>query len=201
MRGLGLALASLLLAGAAWADGATFSFIGHLGDDGKTDTLTAGSFSLTAEGFMLAPPFAPVAIDLWAKNTGPTESGMGEATGVDHEISGLDFIELDLTSVIARNPTELLLGLNSLQAGESYDVWGSNGPGILGTMLASTNSPTFNLLPFIGKYDDFSVTAVDGSTILIDAVTVATSEPPMLLLLGAGLAVILIFFRRRMVTA
>ena len=36
-----------------------------------------------------------------------------------------------------RNPTVLTLGLNSIQAGESYEVWGSNNATDFGTLLAS----------------------------------------------------------------
>jgi len=167
----------------------SFNFTSTLGTLGTTNTLTSGSFSVVATGYA-APGMTT---DLYAKNDGPNEIGMGLATGMDHEIGGTQFIQLNLTQILSTNPTSVMLGVGSIQFPDTYQIWGSNTAGALGTMLATNQSSfTFDLSSF-GKYDYISVTSPTG-TVLIDGLTVnqplsqSTSEPNAAILVLAGLA-------------
>ena len=172
-----------LIASPALADSVgDFSFIPILGDLGTSRTFTAGTFSLTANGFN-----GTLATNMWAKNEGPTEFGLGLATGVDREISNDDFVQLNLTPILALNPSAVSLGINSIQGSDSYNIWGSNTAGSLGVLLATNQtSSTFNLEPWAKTYDFFSVTSPQGS-VLISALDVSTPEPGTLVLLIAGI--------------
>ena len=169
----------------------SFNFASTLGNLGTTDTLTSGSFSVVATGYS-APGMTT---DLFAKNEGPNEIGMGIANGTDHEISGTSFIQLNLTQIMSTNPSSLIVGIGSIQNPDTYQIWGSNTAGALGTLLASNQTAfTFNLSSF-GQYDYISVVSPTG-TVLVDGLTVnepteatrSASEPGSGALLLLGLA-------------
>lgn len=180
-----LLIAVLALAVApALADGVDFNFGTTLGDLGTSRTFTNGSFTVAIAGFNGTAPD-----NLFAKNEGPTEFGLGIIDGVDREISTDHWMQLNLTSIIARNPTKLSISLNSIQGPDFYDIWGSNTAGVLGTLLASNQTgANFNLLPFAGQFNYFSITA-PGESVLVDDldVSTATNEPGTLVLLVVGL--------------
>lgn len=143
---------------------------------------------------------------MWAKNIGPIggsgESGLGIAAGIDREVSGTEFLQLNLDKVFAED-FHLVKGFNlsvdSLQAGEAYDVWGSNTAGKLGTLLAGNQTGSSIFLPDSNsKYEFISLTAAnDDSSVLLENVSVvATPEPSTFLLLGVGLAGLLLIARR-----
>jgi hypothetical protein len=187
-----LACGILFFVGPAFADSTSsgsFDFASTLGTLGTSDTLTSGSFSVVATGYS-APGMTT---NLYAKNDGPNEIGMGLAAGTDKEISGTQFIQLNLTQILSTNPTSVVLGVGSIQFPDTYQIWGSNTAGTLGTMLATNQSSfTFDLSSF-GKYDYISVTSPTG-TVLIDGLTVnqpinrSASEPNSATLLLVGLA-------------
>jgi len=184
----------LIFAAPTFADSTSsgsFNFASTLGNLGTSDTLTSGSFSVVATGYS-APGMTT---DLYAKNEGPNEIGMGIANGMDREINGTSFIQLNLTQILSTSPTSLVLGVGSIQFPDAYQIWGSNTAGALGTMLATNqNSFTFNLSSF-GKYDYISVVSPTG-TVLIDGLTVnqplatnnSAPEPNSATLLLIGLA-------------
>jgi len=169
----------------ALADGVDFNFGVVLGDLGASRTFTDGSFTVGVAGFN-----GVLADHLFAKNEGPTEFGLGIIDGTDREISDNHWVQLNLTPIIARNPTTLSISLNSIQGPDFYNIWGSNTAGVLGTLLASNQTAAnFNLLPFAGQFNYFSITA-PGESVLIDDLdvsTVSTTEPGTLVLLVAGL--------------
>jgi hypothetical protein len=171
----------LLLAVPAFADTVdTFLFNVNAGDIGKTDLLKLGAVQFLISGFNTPG----VTGDLWEKNLGPTEFGLGLMNQVDHEIGigGTDFAQLDI-SKLAANPSvvSVAVGINSIQAGESYDVWGSNTAGSLGSLIASNQTDPNFTLP-LAPFQFISITAGSGDVLLDDVVvTVATPEP------GSGL--------------
>jgi hypothetical protein len=138
-----------------------------------------------------ATAFGPNSPDLFSKNLGVGETGLGltnDPTG-DHEITNGSFVQLDITKV-----PFLSFGLsfqaNSVTAGEIVDVFGSNTSGVLGgTLLFSCNSTAMNcnqLFP-IGTintmgFSFLDVTAAAGANVLLTEVN-AVPGP----IVGAGL--------------
>jgi len=169
----------------------TFAFVGTLGDIGKTDTFTSGSLSLVATGYSAQGATA----DMWAKSNGPTETGIGLASEIDHEISGTKFIQLNLTQILAANPTSIMLTIESIEEGEAYNVWGSNTAGTRGTLLASNQTSNKFTLPDLGTFNYISISAALDtsvfSNVLIDDLDVTTPEPSSASLLLLGLVTLL----------
>ena len=175
----------VLSAAPVFADSTTtFTFIGTLGNIGPTDTFTAGSLSLVATGYS-APSMTA---DMWAKNLGPTEAGLGLAAEPQHEIAGTQFIQLNLTSILATNPSSVSLSVQSIQAGEAYNVWGSNAAGTLGTELGMNQTGATFTLPSLGSFDFISLSAASGNILLDNVEVVNTPEPSSAGLLLFGLA-------------
>ena len=178
-----------LTAAPVFADSTTFAFVGTLGDIGSKDTFTSGGLSLVATGYS-APGMTA---DMWAKNESPIETGIGLASQIHHEISGNMFIQLNLTQILAVHPYSVVLVIDSIEAGEAYNVWGSTTAGQLGTMLAShQTSHTFTLtLPDLGKFDYISITTPAdtrvSSDVTLEDVDVKTPEPSSASMLLLGL--------------
>ena len=113
-----------------------FTFLENgAGNKGPSETWTVSGLSLTAYGFN-----ASGATDLWAKNGGSGENGLGLAedpTG-DHEISTFDFVQL---AVPTTPPSTFLSALlASVQNGEEADIYWSTTLGSLGTMIGSISN-------------------------------------------------------------
>jgi hypothetical protein len=166
----------------------SFTFTSTLGNIGTSDTFTSGGVSLTLTGYS-APG---VTSDLSAKNEGPTEFGVGMASGTDHEIAGSLTLQVDLQQILALHPSSITLGISSLQAGETYQIWGSNTAGTPGTLLASNQSgTTFNLtndqFRFITISSPNASVLLDGLVATVPSST-STPEPSSAALLLVGLA-------------
>ena len=171
--------AALLCAAPAFADGIIFTSDG-LGDIGKTDTFKQGVISIFVTGY--ASP--GVQADLWAKNEGAIggspEQGIGLAGEVDHEIAGSQFVQINVAAANAAGLTQQTLSVDSVQAGESYNVWGSNTAGALGTLIGGgLTSPTFTFtntgFTFIGISSNAGDVALDDA-MFAPPVGVATPE-------------------------
>jgi hypothetical protein len=174
----------------------TFTLVGKLGDIGKSDIFPSGSLSLVATGYSSTGGMA----DMWAKNDGPTETGIGLASEMHHEIAWNNFIQLNLTQILATHPTSIVLTIESIEAGEAYNVWGSNTPGDRGTSLASNQTNNKFTLPALGTFNYISISAATldksvWSDVLINDVAVtpdaATPEPSSASLLLLGLVTLL----------
>jgi hypothetical protein len=124
--------------------------------------------------------------------------GLGFASGLDHEVSGSYFLQLNLQQILASNPSWVTLGLGSLQSPDAYNIWGSNQAGTPGKLIASNQTgSTFNLSD-LGKYRYISISAAspDDSVLLTNVFagdasgggTTKTPEPGSASLLVAGLA-------------
>jgi hypothetical protein len=105
---------------------------------------------------------------LWTKNDSVTESGIGIASDVDHEINSSTFIQLDVTQLVATGFTNAQITLNSVQAGETYRIFGSNSPGMLGATLLgpSATANTLFAMPGYGTYKYIGIQAASGNIIL-----------------------------------
>ena len=193
MKALVLALLVLALATPAFADSTADQFVLAAAPQGtfsQSGTLNLDKFSLTLLGFASQNVFE----NLFEKNLGPTETGLGLALGTHDEISRTGFIQLDLTQILTRHPSEIQVLMSSIQGDDAYDVWGSNTQGILGAgLLSNQTKPSFTI-PDLGKYDFVSIGVASGD-VLIEDITVHTSEPSVPLMLCLGFVVFLIYKR------
>jgi hypothetical protein len=177
----------LLAAAPAFADTVdVFNFNQNLGDIGKSDLFKLGILQVLLTGYS-SPG---VTADMWEKNLGPTEFGIGLAAEEDREISGTNFVQVDLSKI--NNLSRVInisISINSIQAGEAYDVWGSNSAGTLGTLIAADQTSENFTLP--RNFDFISITAPEDNVTIDDIdITVTpptpTPESSTLFLFGIG---------------
>jgi PEP-CTERM motif len=161
----------------------TINFSSPTGDLGHSHTYTSGSTSVTAYAFGGSN-------DLFGKNSGGSENGVGIARTLDNEITNSTFIQLDLSSIT--NPFSLSIG--STQNVEGFKVCFSDSLGTLGGSCQDFVTPgtdPFSTPNFIRPLGDqfVSITADRaGSNVLLDGLTTtATPEPNSLLLFGTGI--------------
>ncbi len=188
LRLLTIALAGMLLLGAsAYAD----SFTGPTGPLGSSSVFTIDGTTVTAYAFT-SPGTAG---NLYFKNSGITETGIGLTTGLAHEIGGSSFVTLDISNLLSLDATSLALSMESVEHGESYEIWGSNSLGTPGTVLVGkqTMGGVETNVPGFGSYKYISVSAPTGQVLINDLVFTSTStvpEPSTVGLLLAGLALL-----------
>lgn len=109
-------------------------------------TFTSSGYGITAYGWdNVSGP--DTAHDLYFKNEGPSERGLGLVGTPNFELqvsSGtpLQYIQLDLTSILAQGFTNLQIMVGSVQSAthESFALYGSNALGTLGTQLGTYGS-------------------------------------------------------------
>src|SRR3989440_11850686 len=103
---------------------------------GSSHTYTSSGFSITAYGFDNHSGIG-TAHDLFYKNVpeigGATETGLGLVNTPKNELqAGLHFIQFDFTSALAAGMFNGQLSVGSIQANESFTIFGSNTLGTLG---------------------------------------------------------------------
>lgn len=170
----------------------TFDFQtpGPNADAGNSHTYTAGSpaISITATAFpTLQPTGAPN--DLFDKSGTGDENGLGltsDPSG-EHEISGANFIQIDVTALPAGSTYTFSMG--STTTPEGWDVFGSNTNGVLGASLftGTDEGVEHGISGF--KYYDFEAVGAGANVLLHDfVVTTAVPEPATwaLMLVGVG---------------
>ena len=148
---------------------------------------------------------------LYTKNDGANEQGTGLQIDANHEIAVKHFVQLDTSNELAAGYSDLLLGISSDQVGEDFLIWGSNTPGVAGTLLdvgthtGVNDSGSYDFTD-MATYRYVSVSAIGGTNTYVDPnVLLSTAfteksgaipEPASLGLLGVG-AVSLLLRRRR----
>jgi len=84
----------------------------------------------------------------------------------------------------------VLFGAAPAQAdSESWEIWGSNTPGNLGTgLLTGTGGNTPISIPGLSTYRYIGITAPTGSVLVLNGLTFVTPEPGTLSMVSIGLA-------------
>jgi hypothetical protein len=156
-----------------------------------------------------------VAHELFYKNAGADEIGLGLVGTLHNELqvsngNPLQFIQLDLTSVLSAGFFNGQLSVGSVQSGELFDLYGSNALGVLGTKLNSTSYDSsqddqFVSVPSFGTYKFISVVAAAADVLPVAFRAEITPIPEATSILPtAFLAIVVTAFearRRRRVTA
>jgi hypothetical protein len=177
-----------------------FKFDGGRGNIGKVDVFALeGPFFIVLAGY--DGPFA--LSDMFEKDGGPGDTGIGLAANVHHEISSSEFVQVNLAQIFALHPksVELVVGSIVTEEGESYDVWGSTTPGLLGKLLGSDLTAPDFILP--QNFNFVSLSGHGDSNVLLEDVTadfrsgpVPTPESSTLVLMLIGLVVLTIAARK-----
>ncbi len=132
----------------------------------SSQSFTVSGFTITARGYDV--PSTPR--ELFFKNAGADEIGLGLVNTAHNELqvdlSGnpLQFIQLDLRSILSQGFTNGKIEVGSVQSGELFNLFGSNSLGTLGTKLNSipydsTKDDVFVSVPSFGTYQFISVVA------------------------------------------
>jgi hypothetical protein len=180
----------------ASADTVTFNFSSTTGTS-TTQSYTAGGLTITATGTS----------DLFFKNGGGDETGLGLVGTSQNEITPGQSITFDLSSLFSANISSLSIALGSIQPGRSG---GPNEGGQVcgaGTCISFGPSQSGQLVDITSLFDamkaanngSLTVTATSGN-VLVDEIQVTTTvpEPNSLLLLGSGVFAVAGAFRKRL---
>ena len=117
-----------------------------LGNLGNSHVYSVNGTSLTAYGFNNNG--TPTA--LYGKNESSTEQGLGIASDSDYEIDTSTFVQLDVSQLVAAGYTNAQILFTSVQSGESYNIYGSNTLGKLGTKLSGPGTLGQTLIAMSG---------------------------------------------------
>ena len=192
-----MSLACMGLAVAAQANTITWNFqengTGNLGS--TTSTFTESGYSLTATGYGGG--------NLWVKNSGGDENGLGLQNTQDHEITGNTMIQLTLPTAPPSNLQLVIIG--SVQSGEKASVyWSPTAGSLLGSTLIGSLTGVDGSVNVAG-YNTGFISIVGGGSgganVLLDSVSAIVNVPDggtTVALLGGALTA-LGFIRRKMV--
>jgi hypothetical protein len=176
----------------------------------STHDFTVSGYTITARGYDNSGGVGS-AHGLFFKNAGGDEIGLG-VVDTDHnelqvDISGdpLQFIQLDLRSILLQGFTNGEIEVGSVQSGELFNLFGSNTLGTLGSKLNSTaydssKDDIFVPVPNFGSFQFVSVVAAAADVLPVKFRATCIPEPgtfSLMILGGAGLAGLL-FGQRRM---
>jgi hypothetical protein len=171
----------------------------------NTQIFTSGGFSITARGFDNNNGIGTPR-ELYYKNKPPVdgavEFGLGLVTPHNEINSGpngpLNFIQFDVTAILAAGMFNGQISVGSLQAGESFSIHGSNTLGTLGTQLSGpfpglTFDNQFVALPDFGLYNFYSIVASSGNVLPVALSAEIAPIPEMNALLPIAGLVLLVF--------
>jgi len=194
-------------AGLAKATNVTFNFaacpgvVPCPGDFGtNTATYTTSGLSIVASGYSSSGTSTPV--DLFLKNLGGTETGLGLAKTSDNEINPGQYIYLDMSNLVSHGLFSGVIGLGSVQSSEVGSICTTAAVGTPGSTCISVTDSGGNLgsanVTWSSADPILSITATTGSVLLVNDVTAVTPEPASLSLFGIGLLGFAFLFRRQL---
>ncbi|MEP6820888.1 MAG: hypothetical protein ABI946_00900 [Chthoniobacterales bacterium] len=142
----------------------------------NTLTFTQSGYDLTVRGYdNVSGP--DTLHELYYKDVaasgGAAEHGLGlvgvpdNEFGADSNGTPLNYLQLDLRSILAANAMNGMVQVTSLQAGEGFAIFGSNSLGQLGTQLGGSFVGTafdgqFVAIPDFGSFQFISIAATSG---------------------------------------
>jgi hypothetical protein len=180
----------------------------------NTQLFTSQGFSITARGYNnnngIGTP-----LELYFKNKPPSggasEFGLGLVSPHNEINAGpngpLNFIQFDVTAILAAGMFNGQISVGSLQEGESFAIYGSNTVGTLGTQLSGpfvglSFDNQFVPLPDFGLYNFYSIVAETGNVLPIALSAEVAPIPEMSVLLPICALILLVFatnaWRKRM---
>ena len=142
-------------------------------------TFTQYGYSLIAYGYTKATTGADTPLNLFYKNQGLDETGLGVAGTYDNELQSgggqpLQYITLDISALLASGKVfdgKLEIGSVQANSNDMFNIYGSNTLGTLGTKIGgtfdSTSDQVFLTLADFGTYDYISIGAVNGDVLPI----------------------------------
>lgn len=189
----------VFLTAPAWATSTVWNFDSPTGTLGVSQAYSSNDLGITAYGFSSAG----TSTDLYGKQDGGDENGLGISGLANNEIGGSAFIQLCLVLVEdggLQNP-QFDLAIGSVQNGEGYAIYGSNVMGSLGNLILTGNlDETFFSVPGAVNYKFLSIQATTGNVLVssLSAAASPTPEPGSLVLFGSGLTLLGACISRRM---
>ncbi len=141
---------------------------------GNSQTYTSGAIPIVAYGYSTSS--SPMM--LYGTIGSGDDYGLGVYGASHNEIDSSHFVQFDISKLNAANPSAVTITVTDVQSGESYNIYGSNTPGSLGTPLFSTNQTTDATpitLTGISGYKYISVHAISGLVLVANiSATVGT---------------------------
>jgi hypothetical protein len=207
-----LVACSAVIGSQAWATVVTWN-LNPTGTDAdlssNSQDFTVSGYTITGRGYDnnsgVGSPH-----DLHFKNDGGDEVGLG-LTGitnfelqVDNHGNPLQFIQLDLRSILSQGFTNGKIEVGSVQSGESFFLYGSNTLGNLGTKLNSiaydsTKDNAFISVPSFGtnQFVSLVAAAADVLPVAFQATIVPVPECPSLIPAASLVALLTVLDIRR----
>lgn len=159
---------------------------------GNVGSTTAG---YTSNGFTItATSFSSPSENLFVKNSGGDENGLGLMGTSDHEVESGDFIQLDFSGLAKAGATSGLLTLGSVQSGEGYKICNSSSSGMdSGTCFTGSLDDKAFAFNFSESAPFVDISSTSGDVLLLSGSglldsPVDTPEPSAIILTLLGLA-------------
>ena len=183
---------SLAVAAKAGTITITFEFNNPTGALGTTETYTQGIYSIVASGFNGTD--SPQ--DLFSKNAGGDEVGIGLTNDSDFEITPGSFIQLDLSTLPLGT---FALQINSDTGADAFKLYNTSVAGTLGGVVldsqGSTSNPLLTITPSL-RYLDLTATSGNVLEGPLSFTVSTTPEPATFLMIAVGLVSVGLLGRR-----